>query len=207
MIVEDFEQIVSQHYESLYRFAFSLARTEADACDLTQQTFYVWATKGHQLRDRSKVKSWLFTILHREFLKIRKRAARFPHFELSDGNENLPTISTEVVNTLDAARVFEFLGQVQEPYQAALNLFYMEDCSYKEIADILEVPVGTVGSRISRGMAQLQQSFLMGTGTTSPRSMPESNTTEPRPRKVGERPAADGMAQGQNTYLTPVLEL
>ena len=65
---DDFEQIVSQHYEPLYRFAFSLTRSEADACDLTQQTFYIWATKGHQLQDRSKVKSWLFTTLHREFL-------------------------------------------------------------------------------------------------------------------------------------------
>ena len=204
---DDFEQIVSQHYESLYRFAFSLTRTEADACDLTQQTFYIWATKGHQLRDRSKVKSWLFTILHREFLRIRKRAEHFPHFVLSDGNENLPTISPEIVNTLDAAQVFEFLGQVQEPYRAALNLFYMEDCSYKEIADILEVPVGTVRSRISRGMAQLQQSILMGTGTASPRAMRESDTTEPRSRKVGERPSADGVAEGQNTHLISVLEL
>ena len=85
---DDFEQIVSQHYEPLYRFAFSLTHAEADACDLTQQTFYIWATKGHQLRDRSKVKSWLFTILHREFLNIRKRALRFPHFELNDGIED-----------------------------------------------------------------------------------------------------------------------
>ena len=185
---DDFEQIVTQHYESLYRFAFSLTRTEADACDLTQQTFYIWATKGHQLRDRSKVKTWLFTILHREFLSIRKRAVRFPHFELSDGIEDLPTISPEMVNTLDAAQAFEFLGQVQEPYRAALNLFYLEDYSYKEIADILEVPLGTVRSRISRGMAQLQQSILVGTGTTSPRAMRESDTSEPRSWKVGERP-------------------
>src|SRR5712691_3583722 len=86
---DDFEQIVSQHYEPLYKFAFSLTRTEADACDLTQQTFYIWASKGHQLRDRSKVKSWLFTILHREFLNIRKREVRFPHFELRDEKGDL----------------------------------------------------------------------------------------------------------------------
>ena len=92
MPADDFEQIVSQYYEPLYRFAFSLARNEADACDLTQQTFYIWATKGHQLRDRSKAKSWLFTILHREFLKIRQKAVRFPHFELRDAIEDLPTI-------------------------------------------------------------------------------------------------------------------
>ena len=166
---DDFEQIVSLHYEPLYRFALSLTRTEADACDLTQQTFYIWATKGHQLRDRRKVKTWLFTTLHREFLNIRKRAVRFPHFELSDVNEDLPVILPKVANTLDAARVLEFLGQVQEPYRAALILFYMEDHSYKEIADILEVPLGTVRSRISRGMAQLQQSILSGEGTTSVR--------------------------------------
>ena len=48
---DDFEQLVSQHYEALYRFAFSLTQVEADAWDLTQQTFYLWSTKGHQLRD------------------------------------------------------------------------------------------------------------------------------------------------------------
>src|SRR5882724_4570313 len=176
---DDFEQIVSLHYEPLYRFALSLTRTEADACDLTQQTFYIWATKGHQLRDRSKVKSWLFTILHREFLHIRRRAVRFPHFELSDAIEDLPTISPEMVNTLDAARVLEFLGQVQEPYRAALNLFYLENYSYQEIADILDVPLGTVRSRISRGKAQLQQLISMGTGMTSLRAIPESSTLFP----------------------------
>ena len=59
----DFDSLVSLHYASLYRFALSLTRKESDACDLTQQTFYVWASKGHQLEDNSKVKSWLFTTL------------------------------------------------------------------------------------------------------------------------------------------------
>jgi RNA polymerase sigma-70 factor (ECF subfamily) len=164
---DEFEQIVCQHYERLYRFALSLTHAEADACDLTQQTFYAWATKGHQLRDRSKVKSWLFTTLHREFLSIRKRVVRFPHIELIDGQEDLPTISPESVSTVDAACVLQFLEHLQEPYRAALSLFYLEDYSYKEIAEILEVPLGTVRSRISRGIAHLQQSIVMGAGTTS----------------------------------------
>jgi RNA polymerase sigma-70 factor (ECF subfamily) len=154
---DDFEQIVSQHYESLYRFAYSLTRSEADACDLTQQTFYIWATKGHQLQDRSKVKSWLFTTLHREFLNIRKRSTRFPHVELDEGIEELPVVSPDVVNSLDGVRVVEFLGQVQEPFRAAVTLFYMNGASYQEIADILGVPLGTVRSRISRGITQLKQ--------------------------------------------------
>ena len=184
MSPDDFEQIVSQYYESLYKFALSLTRAEADACDLTQQTFYVWASKGHQLRDRSRIKSWLFTTLYREFLNIRKRAVRFPHVELIDGNEDLPTIAPDVVKRLDAAQVLECLGQVQEPYRAALSLFYLEDCSYKEIADILEIPLGTVRSRISRGIAQLQQSVLAGTSTTPLRTMRESDTV--RSRSTGE---------------------
>src|SRR4029079_8131817 len=78
----DFEQIVARHYEPLFKFALSLTRSEADAGDLTQQTFYVWATKGHQLRDGSKVKAWLFTTLHRAFLATRRTHTRFPHHAL-----------------------------------------------------------------------------------------------------------------------------
>jgi len=164
---DEFEQIVSQYYEALYKFGFSLTHIEADACDLTQQTFYIWATKGHQLQDRTKVKSWLFTTLHREFLNLRSKAVRFPHFELDDAIEELPAISPDVVNVLDATRVVELVRQVQEPYRAALTLFYLEDCSYKEIADILEIPLGTVRSRISRGLAQLQRAILSDPGTVA----------------------------------------
>src|SRR5678815_1060367 len=155
MADDNFDQIVSQHYEPLYRFAFSLTRAEADACDLTQQTFYIWATKGHQLQDRSKVKSWLFTTLHREFLNGRKRSVRFQHVELDEALDEVPVVAPDVVNSLDGARVVEFLGQVQEPFRAAITLFYMNGSSYQEIADILQVALGTVRSRISRGIAQL----------------------------------------------------
>ena len=155
-----FESLVSRYYGPLYQFAFSLTRTEADACDLTQQTFYIWATKGHQLRDGTKVKTWLFTTLHREFLNMRRKIVRFPHHELSEMDHELPTVSPTMVNALDAAKVVDLLGRVAEPYQASLALFYLEDYSYKEIAEILDVPLGTVQSRISRGMAQLQQLIL-----------------------------------------------
>jgi RNA polymerase sigma-70 factor (ECF subfamily) len=153
----DFESLVGRYYRPLYQFAFALARNEAEACDLTRQTFYVWATKGHQLRDAAKVKTWLFTTLHHEFLKSRRRQTRFPHYELDQVENELPTISPAMVNQLDAGSVVEALGQVEELYQAPLVLFYMEEHSYKEIADILEVPIGTVQSRIARGKLQLQK--------------------------------------------------
>ena len=75
----EFERLVNRYYRDLYRFGFSLTGSEADACDLTQETFYVWARKGHQLRNPDNAKAWLFTTLHREFLKVCRRRKRFPH--------------------------------------------------------------------------------------------------------------------------------
>src|SRR5580698_32986 len=108
----DFESLVARYYEPLYQFAFSLAGTEADASDLTQQTFYIWATKGHQLRDTTKVKTWLFTTLHREFLNLRRKIIRFPHHELGEMEGELPTVPPSVVEHMDAARMVELLGQI-----------------------------------------------------------------------------------------------
>ena len=153
----DFESVVARHYEPLFRFAFSLTRSEADACDLTQQTFYIWATKGHQLQDPSKVKTWLFTTLHRQFLETRRRESRFPHHEIEGIEHELPHISPEAARKLDSSEVFDALTLVDAIYQAPVSLFYLEDCSYKEIAEILAVPIGTVKSRISRGIVQLQK--------------------------------------------------
>ena len=69
--------LVERFYQSLYHFALSLARSEVVAADLTQETYYLWAAKGHQLRDKTKVKSWLFTTLHREFLRRQRHSTRF----------------------------------------------------------------------------------------------------------------------------------
>jgi RNA polymerase sigma factor (sigma-70 family) len=153
----DFEVLVAQYYEPLYQFAFSLTRDEAEACDLTQQTFCVWAAKGHQLRDASKVKTWLFTTLHREFLGSRRRQKRFPHLDLDAAEPELPVVSPAAISRLDTAQVLDALKQVDEIYQAPVALFYLQDYSYKEIAEILDVPLGTVKSRLTRGLGKLHQ--------------------------------------------------
>ena len=167
MVSDEFGELVAQHYAPLYKFAFSLTRAEADASDLTQQTFYVWATKGHKLRERSKVKTWLFTTLHRIFLQARRRQTRFPHCGL-DGvaPEDLRVSSPTSDDHMDSAQVLRALAQVDEVYQGAVALFYLEDCSYREIAEILEVAQGTVKSRIARGITQLRH--LMGCSATTP---------------------------------------
>ena len=154
---DQFEAIVREHYEPLFRFALSLVRVESDAWDLTQQTFYVWATKGHQLRDLTKVKSWLFTTLHRAFLVSRKRRTQFPEDTLEDVALQLAGLYPEPSDYPDYSKVLPALARVDDVYQAAVALYYLKDCSYQGIAAILGVPLGTVKSRISRGIAQLRE--------------------------------------------------
>jgi RNA polymerase sigma-70 factor (ECF subfamily) len=166
----EFESLVARYYEPLYQFAFSLTRAEADACDLTQQTFTIWATKGHQLRDASKVKTWLFTTLHREFLGARRRQTRFPHIELEFAAAELPIVPPPTANRLDAGQALEALARLDEIYQAPVALFYLQDCSYNEIAEILDVPLGTVKSRLTRGLGRLHQ--LLTDTTTSAQPQP-----------------------------------
>ncbi len=180
MVSDEFEELAAQHYEALYKFAFSLTGAEADASDLTQQTFYVWATKGHQLRERSKVKTWLFTTLHRIFLEARRRQTRFPHRGLHEfAPEDLPASSPPSDDHLDSAQVLRALAQVDEVYQGAVALFYLEDCSYREIAEILEVAQGTVKSRIARGITQLRH--LMGCSTSTRHGQPANPVNREEP--------------------------
>jgi RNA polymerase sigma-70 factor (ECF subfamily) len=151
------DALATRHYAPLYRFALSLTQTEAEALDLVQQTFYRWAAKGHQLRDASKLKTWLFTTLYREYLAARRRQNRFPQVAL-EVLDNEPAAATgETEEFLDAKVVLSALSRVDDVFRAPLALFYLEGLSYKQIAQMLQIPTGTVMSRLSRGRDQLRQ--------------------------------------------------
>ena len=156
----DFEALVTDYYTPLFRFAFSLAGNESDASDLTQQTFYIWAEKGSSLRDVSKAKSWLFTTLYREFLRVRRRGSNMSSYEPELLEAQLPPVLPDVVTSMDAANAVSCLGKVDEIYRVPIALFYLEGLSYKEIAATLELPIGTVMSRLSRGKVQLKKVFM-----------------------------------------------
>lgn len=164
----EFEHLVREYYQPMYRFALSLSGSPADACDLVQQTCMLWAERGHQIRDRDKAKSWLFTTLYREFLRGRRHADRFPHLELVAVESELPSISAESIHHLEAREVMEALQQVDDVFRTPLSLFYSGGHSYLEIATILDVPAGTVMSRIARGKQQLR-AYLHATQDESAR--------------------------------------
>jgi len=155
----NFDEIVTAFYQPLYRFGYSLAKNEHEAGDLAQQTFFIYAEKGDSLRDKSKVKSWLFTTLYREFLRRRRKDSRMDHYEPEMLEVVGGSVEPHIRRTMDANLAVEALEEVDEVYRQPLALFYMKDLSYKEIAETLEVPIGTIMSRLSRGKAQLRDIF------------------------------------------------
>lgn len=168
--MSDFQELVDAHYEALYRFALSLSKDRETASDLVQQTFCIWARKGSQLRDRSKAKTWLFTTLHREFLAHARKARRFSDEELTEAVAGRVVASEgDADRQLDAQRALELLGELDETFRAPITLFYLQQHSYKEIAEILDVPIGTVMSRISRAKGILRRRM-----TAEPSSAPKN---------------------------------
>ena len=155
----DYEQAVNSLYEGLYRFAFSLAGNADDACELTQESFARLLAKGGQLRDRSKVKAWLFTTLYRMYLGWKRRETSLPHYEIASVENELPPVTPDLVDQLQNEAVAESLLEVEERYRVPLALYYFENHSYAEIAAMLDIPIGTLMSRLSRGKELMRKSL------------------------------------------------
>ncbi|MGJ8633715.1 MAG: RNA polymerase sigma factor [Luteolibacter sp.] len=173
--MSEFVELVDAHYEALYRFGYSLTRSPDKASDLVQETFCIWAAKNSQLRDRSKAKTWLFTTLHREFLGQRRKMARFSNEPVDEGLAGAEADEQEgAERQMDGQRAVELLEGMDEIYRAPLALFYLQQHSYKEIAEILDVPIGTVMSRLSRGKDMLRKRMLTEP-SSAPRNLIETN--------------------------------
>ena len=169
----DYDAIVEQLYEALYKFGFGLTGNESDAADLTQDTYRVLLTKGDAIREASKVKSWLFTTLYRQFLGWRRHATRFPETPLESAEWELPAITPSHADDLDGALVVAALQQLEEKYRAPLAMFYLGELSYREITEVLGLPIGTITSRISRGKEILRRRLQ----APSPVAETRANTT------------------------------
>ncbi len=154
-------ELVRQHHSLLYRYAYRLSGSAADAEDLTQETYLQACRKIDQLRDPGSAKGWLCTILRNRYLK-RLRDKDHPEVPLGSALESIPeTKSTEAATFgIDSDQLQTALGMLPEPFRSPLILFYFEEFSYQEIADQMQVPVGTVMSRLSRAKAHLRQELL-----------------------------------------------
>ncbi|MCC5839477.1 MAG: RNA polymerase sigma factor [Opitutales bacterium] len=156
---ETFTRVVDEWHEPLYRFALSLCRNPDDALDHTQNAFHKLAVKAHTIRDKSKVKTWLFSVLYRDFADRYRRNKRHPSTPLDCLAEQAEEPPAEAGRAVDTDRLLVLLAGMEEPYRAPLVLFYMRSFSYKEIAETLDVPIGTVMSRLRRAKDQLRSRF------------------------------------------------
>ena len=145
-----FEQLFRSHSDDLWRFAYFLGSSSCEAEDVLQQTWLRAWENFHNLKKADKARAWLFTILHREFLKIRRRPFSGESLdmvrELPDHKQDSPGLQ------IDLERAIRELPEI---FRAPLVMQIAGGLSINEIAEILDIPRGTVLSRISRARKRL----------------------------------------------------
>jgi RNA polymerase sigma-70 factor, ECF subfamily len=150
----DVAQLVADHHRSVYQYAYRLTGSVQDAEDLTQQVFLIAQSKMGQLRKMDAAGSWLFAILRNCFLRDKQR--RRPALA-GDLDMNVDLIPEEgLPEGGDGDRLQQALNRLPEVFRLVVVMFYFEECSYREIADQLEMPIGTVMSRLARAKGQLR---------------------------------------------------
>ncbi|OHB75264.1 MAG: hypothetical protein A2W31_06960 [Planctomycetes bacterium RBG_16_64_10] len=157
----DLAQLVREHHAVVYRYAYRLSGSAADAEDLTQQVFLVVQQKLDQLRDEHKVRSWLFAILRNCFLMTRRHRQPVLAGDLAIDLTSLPELPDETDDEpIDLARLQMALDAVPDELKLVLMMFYFEQQSYRQIAEALAIPMGTVMSRLSRAKGYLRRQLL-----------------------------------------------
>ena len=149
------QTLIDEYYTGLYRYAYRLSGTSADAEDLTQESFRKALSRLGQLRDPERAKSWLYRILRNAYLhRIRgeKRSRVVP----LDGVAEVPGREDRPPANFDPDELQSALNELDESFRTPLILFYFEEFSYKDIADQLELPIGTVMSRLARAKGYLR---------------------------------------------------
>lgn len=151
----DIAELVAQHHAAVYRYAYRLTGAAADAEDLTQQVFLIAQQKVNQLREPAAARSWLFAILRRVFGKTARKNPPFLAQGLSLNLENIPE-QAPAEALVDSEQLQKALDALPPNFRLVLVMFFFEDCSYRQIAEQLDVPIGTVMSRLARAKARLK---------------------------------------------------
>jgi RNA polymerase sigma-70 factor (ECF subfamily) len=147
--------LIDAHYEALYRYAYRLTGSAADAEDLTQEAFGRAITRMGQLREPERVKAWLFRILRNLYLHKVRDDRRHRVVPL-DAVGDLPGRASDEPPDIDPAKLQQALDELEEGFRTPLILFYFEEFSYRDIAEQMELPIGRVMSRLARAKAYLR---------------------------------------------------
>jgi RNA polymerase sigma-70 factor, ECF subfamily len=155
-----FKTLVNRHAEALFQVAMSFSRNRADADDLVQETLLAAYKGAKGFAGRSSARTWLLRILSHEANRAWRRA-RHRRQTLSF-NESAPATSSATAGVDHRMDVMQILSYLSEPHREVLVMREIWDMSYDQIAEALQIPRGTVESRLSRAREQFRKHFEAG---------------------------------------------
>ena len=162
------QPLIDDHLDAVYRYAYRLTGSVQDAEDLAQQAFLLGQQRLGQLRDRDRARGWLFAILRNLFLKMVEQTQPVPATNVGLNMESLPA-ANPVEQPVDSAELQAAIDELPSEFRLVVLMFYFEDYSYRQIAEKLELPMGTVMSRLARAKGYLRSKLF------------ESEPIRPRP--------------------------
>lgn len=156
--------LIDGHAEALFRYGYRLCGSRDDAEDLVQESFCKAHEHIGQLRDPARARHWLFRILRNAYLQSRRGGPAGHCLALDDVGELCDSAPADdwadLRGDLQAA-----LDELAEEWRTPLILFYFEDFTYRDIAEQLDLPIGTVMSRLARAKAYLRRRLAPDSGT------------------------------------------
>ena len=155
-LAADLTALVLAHHAAVYRYACRLCGSPTDAEDLTQQTFLIAQQKLHQLREPERACAWLLAVVRSCFLKSVRKPRPTPAADI-DLLVNEVADNESPVDPIDREELAAALDDLPDEFRLVLLMFYFEELSYHQIAEQLDIPIGTVMSRLSRAKEHLRR--------------------------------------------------
>jgi RNA polymerase sigma-70 factor (ECF subfamily) len=183
--MNDFVRLLEMEIPRLRRYARALTRDVSRADDLVQNCLTRALAKQHLWQPGTNLRAWLFTLQHHQHVNDVRRSIREGSHVMLDEAREL-TVQANAIPTLQLRDLAVALGKLQPEQRQVILLVGLEGMPYEEVASVLNVPVGTVRSRLSRGRDQLRR--LMG--MEEERAIGETSVKRPPAERSGDDPTA-----------------